>query len=98
MSRSLEWASSFAPNRAERRGTAWVVGAFLLCPCHLPLTLWAGSVLLAGSAAGSLLRAHPYLAGALITTAWMAATARGLYLLQMARKCETCGTFPDGRG
>jgi len=33
-----------------------LIGAFLFCPCHLPLTLALAGMLLAGTAAGALLR------------------------------------------
>jgi len=52
----------------------WVVGAFVICPCHLPLTLWALAAVLAGTTAGTLLVGHWLLAGALITVVWSAAT------------------------
>ena len=41
----------------------WVIGAFVFCPCHLPITLSVLALLLGGTAAGALLRAHPYIAG-----------------------------------
>ena len=73
------------PRQSENRGLAWVIGAFLICPCHLPLTLWLAATLLSGTAAGALLRGHPWFAGAVITIAWGAATWRGLRHLQAAR-------------
>ena len=42
------------------------------CPCHLPITLSALALILGGTAAGALLRAHPYVAGAVVTTLWVA--------------------------
>jgi hypothetical protein len=69
----------------ERRGASWVVGAFLICPCHLPLTLGLAATLLSGTAAGALLRAHPYVAGLVVSVTWLAATARGFRLLQNAQ-------------
>jgi prepilin-type processing-associated H-X9-DG protein len=47
-----------------------VVGAFLICPCHLPLTIAFATTVLAGTTAGVLLRAHPLAAGVVITAAW----------------------------
>ena len=37
-------------------------------------------------AAGALVSGHPYVAGAVITSAWLAATRRGIRHLQSARK------------
>jgi len=65
------------PAQAENRGLAWVLGAFVICPCHLPLTLWAIAALLSGTAAGALFHAHVYAAAAVISGAWLAATWRG---------------------
>ena len=73
----------------QNRGLAWVVGAFVICPCHLPLTLALAAGVLSGTAAGVALRAHPFVAGALLTVVWAAATWRGFYLMGRAEKgCE----------
>jgi len=71
--------------RLENRGMAWVIGAFVFCPCHLPITLSVLALLLGGTAAGALLRAHPYVAGAVVTTLWAAGTWRGFRLIRAAR-------------
>jgi len=67
---------------AESRGIAWVIGAFVICPCHLPLTMALATSLLAGTAAGAALRGHPLAAGTTITLAWLAATWHGVQLLR----------------
>ena len=76
---------ALTPDQLENRGLAWVIGAFVICPCHLPLTMWLVVTLLSGTAAGAALRGHPYLAGAVITAAWLAATWRGIRYMQWAR-------------
>jgi mercuric ion transport protein len=65
---------------------AWMAGAFIFCPCHLPITLSVIALLLGGTAAGALLRAHPYYAGAIVTAFWIAGTWRGFALVNRARK------------
>ncbi len=70
------------PEQAEIRGLAWVIGALLICPCHLPLTLGLAATLLSGTAAAALLHDHPYVAGAVITMVWLAATWRGIRQIQ----------------
>jgi hypothetical protein len=70
----------------ENRGMAWMIGAFVFCPCHLPVTLGALALLLGGTAAGALLRAHPYIAGVIVTLLWAAGTWRGYQLIRAARK------------
>jgi hypothetical protein len=72
------------PAHAERRGLAWVVGAFLICPCHLPLTLALAATLLAGTAVGAIVLGHPLVVGMIVTLAWGAATWHGIRLLRSA--------------
>lgn len=82
-------AVRITPEQRERRGMAWVIGAFVLCPCHLPLTLAAAGALLGGTALGAALREHPVVAGAVITVAWAAATWHGFRLMRSARAFAT---------
>jgi hypothetical protein len=70
----------------ENRGMAWMIGAFIFCPCHLPITLAALALLLGGTAAGALLREHPYAAGVVVTALWAAGTWRGYQLIRQARR------------
>ena len=69
----------------EKRGMAWVIGAFVFCPCHLPITLSVMAMLLGGTATGLALRAHPFMAGTIVTTLWVAGTWRGFALVRAAR-------------
>jgi hypothetical protein len=69
---------------SETRGMAWVIGAFLICPCHLPITLGLAGALLAGTAAGAVLRGHLIAAGTIVSLAWVAATWHGLRLLRLS--------------
>lgn len=59
-----------------------MIGAFVLCPCHLPVTLAVAATLLGGTAAGTALHAHPIAAGATITATWAAATWYGFWLMR----------------
>jgi hypothetical protein len=70
----------------ETRGLIWVVGAFLICPCHLPLTLGLAITLLGGTTAGVALRGHPYVAGTIITVVWSAATWHGFRLMRSVER------------
>src|SRR5260370_30597567 len=91
--------------RAESRGIAWMIGAFVICPCHLPVTMALATSLLAGTAAGAALRGHPLAAGTAITLAWLAASWHGVRLLRkpaarwgmLAVRGLPCGLFPRGR-
>jgi mercuric ion transport protein len=82
----------------EGRGLAWLIGGFLICPCHLPLTLSLLATLLSGSAAGALLRGHPLVAGAVVSAAWLAATWRGIRDIHSAQKCADLSINDPGRG
>jgi MerE protein len=72
-------------DQAESRGLAWVIGSFILCPCHLPITLWWMALFLSGTAAGALLRGHPVVAGVIVTLLWLAGTWRGVRYFLIAR-------------
>lgn len=70
----------------ERRGRAWLLWSFLLCPCHLPLSLAALTAVLAGTSIGVVLRDHVWVAGTLITVAWVAGTGYGFRLIRLAER------------
>ncbi len=63
----------------------WMIGAFAFCPCHLPITLSVLAMLLGGTVAGAALRAHPYIAGIIVTLMWVAGTWRGFALVKRAK-------------
>ena len=78
-------ACPLTPEQADRRGVAWVVGSFVLCPCHLPITLAVIGAVLSGTALGVYFRAHVLLAGAIISIAWLGGTLHGFNLMRRAR-------------
>jgi cytochrome c biogenesis protein CcdA len=80
----------------ERRGRRFIFGSFVLCPCHLPITLGVLAAVLGGTALGTFLRANMVLAGVVITAAWLAGTARGFMLVRMARR-GSCPVGSTGR-
>ena len=82
--------------RLERRGRAWLVWSFLLCPCHLPLTLAVLGTVLAGTSAGAVLRDHTVVAGTVITAAWVLGTGYGLVLIRRSQR-EGASCPPPGR-
>lgn len=73
------------PEQADRRGVLWIAGAFVLCPCHLPITLWVIGALLSGTALGAVFTGHLFVAGAVISLAWLAGTLHGFNLMRRAR-------------
>ena len=76
---------ALTPEQADRRGIAWVIGSFVLCPCHLPITLAVLAGVLSGTALGVLFRSHLFLAGAIISITWLAGTLHGFNLMRRAR-------------
>jgi len=97
MSRAVQASSppplavSLSPEVApalERRGRAWLVWSFLLCPCHLPLSLGVLTAVLGGSSLGVLLRDHAVAAGVLISAAWILGTGYGLRLIRQAERAN----------
>ena len=78
-------ACPLTPEQADRRGIAWIIGSFVLCPCHLPITLGVIVAVLSGTALGVLVRSHLYLAGAIISITWLAGTLHGFNLMRRAR-------------
>jgi cytochrome c biogenesis protein CcdA len=73
------------PDQQERRGIAWVIGSFVFCPCHLPITLWVIGLVLSGTAVGAVLRGHLFFAGVIISIVWLAGTLHGFNLMRRAR-------------
>lgn len=73
------------PEQNDRRGIAWVIGSFVLCPCHLPITLAVIAGVLSGTALGVLFRSHLYIAGAIISLTWLVGTLHGFNLMRRAR-------------
>ena len=72
--------------RLERRGRAWLLWSFLLCPCHLPLSLAALTAVLAGTSFGVMLRDHVWVAGGLITLAWIIGSGYGFRLIRQSER------------
>jgi len=84
--------------RAQKRGLLTVVGAFVICPCHLPATLALLGLALGGTAAGAVLRDNIVLGGVVVTLVWAALTARGIWLVRSGgRSCPLPSSRRAGR-
>lgn len=70
-----------AVDRPPRCAALWLIGGFVFCPCHLPLTLWLIGSLAAGTALGAAARGHAVWVIVAVCAMWLSATARGLFLL-----------------
>lgn len=71
------------------RGLGLVLAAFVVCPCHLPLTLGVLATVLGGTWLGATVVAQPVPAGAIITLVWALGTWRGLRLMRAPAACST---------
>ncbi len=69
-------------NKTQRHGIAWVLGSFLFCPCHLPLTLGLLAAIFGGTALGAVVVHYSLLAGVIITLIWVAGTWYGFRKLR----------------
>jgi len=74
------------PAALEKRGIGWIAASFLLCPCHLPLTLGLLGSLLGGTALGTLVHGHIYLVGGTVTLIWATGTWFGARHLRNAAR------------
>ncbi|WP_164744490.1 hypothetical protein [Paenibacillus xylaniclasticus] len=79
--------------RQRRKGMLWVGISFILCPCHLPITLMVLSFLLGGSALGVVFRDNLIIAGILTTSIWAAGTWYGFRKMRTA----TCSITPRAK-
>lgn len=95
--------------RDERRGRLWLVGSFVLCPCHLPVTMALIGVALGGTALGSSLAGHSIAVGVVMGTLYAFGVWRGFRHLRRAKarlapgerlSCSTdeCTVVPAGDG
>ncbi|HLG75581.1 MAG TPA: hypothetical protein VKX46_04165, partial [Ktedonobacteraceae bacterium] len=50
----------------RRRGITWVLGSFLFCPCHLPITLGILAAVFGGTALGAFFIRYSIIAGVII--------------------------------
>lgn len=83
--------------RLERRGRWWLIASFLLCPCHLPLSLAVLATLLAGTSFGVVLRDNTWLAAGMISALWAAGTGYGLMLVRRAERANGACPLPNTR-
>ena len=79
----------------ERRGRAWLLWSFLLCPCHLPLTLGVLVAVAGGTTLGGFLRDNMLVAGIVISVTWLAGTGYGLWLIRRADRTRGACPVPD---
>ncbi len=73
--------------KQQRRGTLWVIGSFVFCPCHLPITLGLLAAIFSGTALGALVVHYSIIAGTITTLLWAAGTWYGFRQLRARQTC-----------
>ncbi len=69
----------------ERRGRWWLVLSYVLCPCHLPVTLSLAALVFGGSAVGATVAANAGGVAAVLTLAYVVVLWRGFRQLRRAK-------------
>ena len=80
----------------ESRGRLWLLGSFLFCPCHLPLTIAVLATVLGGTGLAAMIRDNAVVVAVFVTLLWLGGTAYGFRLLRRARSGAACGTGTIG--
>ncbi|MGH1506204.1 MAG: hypothetical protein ACRBI6_21825 [Acidimicrobiales bacterium] len=87
--------STVEAERLERRGRLWLLWSFVICPCHLPLTLALVGATLGGTALGALVVDNALETGIVLGLLYAAGLTVGFRrLLEARRRGARCG--PDG--
>jgi hypothetical protein len=79
------------PEQLRRRGLAWMVFGFAVCPCHLPFTLLAVGAIFGGTALGAAITGNPLTVGVVLGAVTALAYVHGLRLVRRADGCTTGG-------
>jgi hypothetical protein len=82
--------------RSENRGRLWLVLSYVLCPCHLPLTMGLIVAMAGGTAVGAALSASMWRLGVVMTVLYGLSLWRGFHHLRRAKVAiepgEACST------
>ncbi|MDE0805559.1 MAG: hypothetical protein OSA99_19840 [Acidimicrobiales bacterium] len=75
----------------ERRGRRWLVLSYLLCPCHIPITLALIGAVLGGSALGAVLTGNAVRVAVVLTSLYGVVLWRGFRQIRIAKRLEASG-------
>jgi cytochrome c biogenesis protein CcdA len=82
--------------RSENRGRFWLVLSYVLCPCHLPVTMALVVAVAGGTAVGAAMTASMWRLGVVMAALYGLALWRGFHHLRRAKAtveasgaCET---------
>lgn len=77
--------------RHERRGRRWLVVSYVLCPCHIPITLAVLGALLGGSAVGAVVARNAVAVGVGLTVGYAGVLWLGFRQIRIAKRLERDG-------
>lgn len=75
----------------EKRGRWWLALSYLLCPCHLPVTLSLAGLAFGGTALGTMIAGHAIWVGAALTGAYALVLWRGFHQLRRSKQALADG-------
>ena len=78
------------PINHERRGRAWLIWSFVLCPCHLPFSMAFLAMIFGGTAFGTLISENTLWVGVAFGTLYAAGVAVGFKHLRKAAAGADC--------
>ena len=87
------------PDVLERRGRRWLIWSFLLCPCHLPISMSVLAAVLGGSALGPVISRNTLGVGLVLGALYLAGVAVGFRYIRSAtagRNCAAGSCSVDG--
>lgn len=77
--------------RLEKRGRWWLAVSYVLCPCHLPVTLSLAGLAFGGTALGSTIAGHATWVGIALTSAYAVVLWRGFRQLRRSKRALAAG-------
>ncbi len=77
--------------RLEKRGRWWLTLSYVLCPCHLPITLTLAGLAFGGTALGTTIAGHATWVGIALTLAYALVLWRGFRQLRRSKQALAAG-------
>ncbi len=78
------------PDRLERTGRRWLIWSFVLCPCHLPVTMAVLATAFGGTAFGAMLQANRLGVGLIVGALYVAGAGIGFRYIRRATAGRNC--------
>lgn len=79
----------------EKRGRRWLILSYVLCPCHLPVTLGLLALAFGGTAVGTVVVGHAGWVAIVLTTLYAAVLWRGFRRIRAAKRLAAAGVDID---